>query len=245
MQQWFKEWFNSPYYSGLYAHRDHKEAAAFIDRLVGHLNPAPGSRMIDVGCGKGRHALQLASKGFDVTGIDLSEESISEAKRHETDNLHFYVHDMRRPCWINYFDYAFNFFTSFGYFETNREHDDAMRNMAFSLRRGGIIVIDYLNVSFAEAHLKPNSELEKDECHYVIRRYSDEKHFIKEIIVTDKKAGRSFTFFEKVAKFRRDDFANMMAKGGLKIVETFGDYSLEPFDEINSGRLILIAKRSS
>ena len=76
---WFKDWFNSPYYHLLYANRDNKEAAEFIDKLIDHLKPAPGATMLDVACGKGRHSIHLAEKGFDVTGIDLSEESIAEA----------------------------------------------------------------------------------------------------------------------------------------------------------------------
>ena len=78
---WFHDWFNSPYYHLLYRHRDEQEAAAFIERLIGHLQPPPGSRMLDVACGKGRHAVQLARHGFEVTGIDLSEESIAFAQQ--------------------------------------------------------------------------------------------------------------------------------------------------------------------
>ena len=113
---WFKDWFNSPYYHNLYFKRDENEAAAFIDNLVNYLSPAPGSKMLDVACGRGRHSIQLAAKGFDVTGIDLSEDSINYALQFEKDNLHFYQHDMRLPFRINYYDFAFNFFTSFGYF---------------------------------------------------------------------------------------------------------------------------------
>src|ERR1044071_5239717 len=150
---WFFDWFNSPYYHQLYFKRDVKEASAFIDKLIDHLKPAAGSLMLDVACGRGRHSVLLAEKGFDVTGIDLSEDSIREALQYETDNLHFFQHDMRLPFWINYFDYAFNFFTSFGYFKTRREHDDAMRTIVASLRPGGVFVIDYLNVHYAEDHL--------------------------------------------------------------------------------------------
>ena len=130
---WFKDWFNSPYYHKLYAHRDEMEAAGFIDKLIAHLQPAKGARMLDVACGKGRHSMQLAANGFDVTGIDLSKESIAYALQNESDHLHFYEHDMRLPFWINYFDVAFNFFTSFGYFNTQREHDNAIRTIATSL----------------------------------------------------------------------------------------------------------------
>ena len=72
-QSWFKDWFNSPYYHQLYFKRDDKEAEAFIDKLINYLKPPAGSTMLDVACGKGRHSIQLANKGFDVTGIDLSE----------------------------------------------------------------------------------------------------------------------------------------------------------------------------
>ena len=101
---WFKDWFNSPYYHLLYFNRDEKEAANFIDKLINYLNPPKGSFMLDVACGKGRHSIHLEEKGFDVTGIDLSEDSIEEALRFQTDTLHFYRHDMRLPFWINYFE---------------------------------------------------------------------------------------------------------------------------------------------
>ena len=81
-QPWFKDWFNSPYYYKLYFQRDAAEAALFIDKLIDHLKPATGASMLDVACGKGRHSIQLASKGFEVTGIDLAEDSIMEAKHH-------------------------------------------------------------------------------------------------------------------------------------------------------------------
>ena len=80
---WFKDWFNSPYYHQLYFKRDEAEAAKFIDKLIDYLKPPQGSLMLDVACGKGRHSRQLASKGFDVTGIDLSTDSIKEAKKYE------------------------------------------------------------------------------------------------------------------------------------------------------------------
>src|SRR5688572_24580227 len=111
-RNWFKEWFNSPYYHLLYNHRDDKEAITFINQLIKYLAPPVGSRMLDVACGKGRHSKALAEMGFDVTGIDLSFESINEALEFADENLHFFQHDMRLPFWINYFDYAFNFFTS-------------------------------------------------------------------------------------------------------------------------------------
>ena len=71
---WFKDWFNSPYYHLLYANRDEREASDFIDALLEYLKSPPGSRMLDVACGRGRHSRYLESRGFDVTGLDLSTQ---------------------------------------------------------------------------------------------------------------------------------------------------------------------------
>ena len=157
-QAWYKDWFNSPFYHKLYFERDEKEAAAFISTLIDHLEPAPGCYMLDIACGRGRHSRFLAEKGFNVTGIDISFASIAFAKKSENENLEFYQHDMRLPFRVNYFDHAFNFFTSFGYFKTRREHDDAIRTIANGLKPNGIFVIDYLNVHYSEDHLVYNEE---------------------------------------------------------------------------------------
>lgn len=252
-KEWYKDWFNSSFYHKLYFERDEKEAEAFIKRLIGHLQPAPDCRMLDVACGKGRHSKILASLGFDVTGIDLSADSIAFAKqfvRHpadsfgEKENLSFYVHDMRLPFWINYFDYAFNFFTSFGYFKTRREHDDAIRTIAKSLKPGGIFVIDYLNVHYAEKNLVHDEIKKIGNTTYDIHRWDDEAHFYKKITVTDASLKEPIIHTEKVAKFSLGDFTDMLSYQGMQVQEVFGDYQLNKYDIKNTPRLIIVAKRT-
>lgn len=242
-QAWFKDWFNSPYYHQLYFNRDDKEAAAFIDALIGYLKPPPGSRMLDVACGKGRHSIQLAGKGFDVTGIDLSEDSINEALQYQNESLHFYKHDMRLPFWINYFDHAFNFFTSFGYFKTRREHDNAIRTIAQSIKKDGIFVMDFLNVHYAEDHVIHQSEKEIDGINFIITKWFDETHFYKKIVVEDEALEEPLTYTEKVAKFSLGDFTEMFAYQGLQIQEVFGDYAFGNYDVRKSQRMLMIAKK--
>lgn len=243
MDHWYEDWFNTSYYQQLYACRDDREAAAFIDQLIQYLQPAPGSRMLDVACGRGRHSIQLAEKGFDVTGIDLSTHSIDLALPFERENLHFFVHDMRRSFFINYFQYAFNFFTSFGYFRTQREHDDSIRTIAQSLRPHGIFVLDYLNVHYTEDQLQPDMHKEIDGVQYQIRKWHDDKHFFKQITVADKRQGRSAEFIEKVAKFSLGDFTDMLAYQGMQVKEVFGDYHFSRYDIRQSPRLILMAEK--
>jgi SAM-dependent methyltransferase len=240
---WFKNWFNSPYYHQLYFQRDEKEAAAFIHLLLRHLNPSIDAQMLDVACGRGRHSKILYYKGFDVTGIDISPESISFAKQYETEHLRFFQHDMRLPSWINYFDYCFNFFTSFGYFRTEREHYNAIRTIAQSLKPNGIFVMDYLNVHYAEDHLVHRFEKEIDGVNYFITKWFDETHFYKKIIVEDDQLREPLEYTEKVAKFSFGDFNDMFSFHQLQVQEVFGDYHLGAYDVRKSPRLIIIARK--
>jgi SAM-dependent methyltransferase len=241
---WYKDWFNSHYYHLLYQHRDEEEALQFISTLIQYLNPAKGSNMVDVACGKGRHSKALADMGFDVTGIDLSGASIEEAKQDEDEHLQFFQHDMRLPFWINYFDYAFNFFTSFGYFKTRREHDNAIRTIAQSLKPGAVFVIDYLNVHYSEEKLEKSFATTVDGVTFHITKWQDEEHFFKQIQVTgetDKAPKHLYT--ERVAKFSLGDFTEMLAYQGMQLQEVFGDYHLGRYDVRKSPRMIIVARK--
>lgn len=238
---WYKDWFNSPYYHKLYFDRDEQEAAAFIRELVTRLQPLANSSMLDLACGKGRHSKTLASLGFLVTGIDISPDSIAYAKQFEKENLEFFVHDMRLPFRGNYFDYVFNFFTSFGYFKTRREHDAAMRTIATCLKPGGKVVIDYLNVHYSEEHLRHQETRVIDNTTYSIQRWDDEEHFFKKITVTDPLLAQPISYTEKVAKFSFGDFNDMLSFQGLQVQEVYGDYQFNAYDTRKTPRLIIIA----
>ncbi len=241
--EWFEKWFDTPYYHMLYHQRDEQEASAFIEKLMEHLNPVPGSSILDVACGRGRHSLSLSRLGYQVTGIDLSGQSIKEAKSLESASLEFFTHDMRQPFRINYYDYAFNFFTSFGYFNLRREHDAAIRTIARSLHLYGTLVIDYLNVHYAEAHLVPESDIEVADYNFHITKWMDETHFYKKIEVEHDSFTEPHIFTEKVAKFSLGDFTDMLAYEGMQISEVFGDYSLGPYHVRKAPRMIMIAKK--
>ncbi len=243
---WFKDWFSSPYYHLLYNNRDDEEAFEFIKKLIAHLHPPSGANMLDVACGKGRHSKALAEMGFEVTGIDISFTSIDEAKESENEMLHFYQHDMRLPFWINYFDYAFNFFTSFGYFKTRREHDNAIRTIAQSLKPNGVFVIDYLNVHHVENNQEKALNKEIEGIRFHISKWHDEQHFFKQIQVTDASNNAlKHLYTERVAKFTLGDFTEMLAYQNMQVQEVFGDYQLGRYDTQKSPRMIILAKKAT
>src|SRR5262245_50293943 len=178
---WFESWFDTPHYHRLYAGHDAREAVFFVDRLVEQLGPAPGARMLDLGCGGGRHAIALATHGFDVTGLDLAAETIRRARRFETPHLHFVRQDMREPFGHEPFDHVFSFFTSFGYFTDEGDDARVLRNIADALNPDGTLVLDYLNVAWSERRLVTSEQREVDGHRYRISRWTDALHFYKRI----------------------------------------------------------------
>ena len=239
-EEWFKNWFDSPYYHILYKYRDESEAEGFIDNLLDTLQPGANSQVLDLACGKGRYSRHLANKGFEVVGIDLSEQSIRYARQFEKDNLSFYTHDMRQPFRTNYFDFVFNFFTSFGYFDTEKEDIKALKNVALGLKPGGTFVLDFFNAEYVIQKLTGEEEKLIDGIHFQIRKWVDDSHVHKSIDFEDK--GRSWHYKEKVRLFMPEDFERLFKRAGLVIQKTYGDYQLQPFSRDSSPRLILIAK---
>jgi len=240
---WYTDWFKSPFYHRLYFERTEAKAEAFIQKMIQHLAPPPGSRLLDTACRKGQFSKVLANLGFEVSGIDLSPDSIASAKPYEHDRLHFYIHDLRLPFYLNYFDYAFNFFSGFGYYNTQREHDAAIRTVANSLKTGGYFMLDYLNVHYKEQNLVHNESKEIGGTHYEIHRWDDEDHFYKRIIINDDSLVQPQEFTEEIAKFSLGDFNDMFSYHGMQIHEVYGDYHLNEYDIKKTPRLILIARK--
>ncbi len=238
VKKWFEEWFDTDYYRELYKQRDGEEADRFVDQLVKHLQLKSGMRILDVACGRGRHSFVLRQLGFDVTGIDLSDLKIAECLEHEDPYLNFYKHDMRRTFRINYFDCVFNFFTSFGYFDSIRDDAKAAQSMASNLKPNGVLVIDYLNANHALLNLQNREELNTEDYQFRIRRSKKNGMINKEIECKD--GSLRLMFYEQVRLYSLKDMVNLFERFGLILEEQFGSYELDPYDELQSDRMILI-----
>lgn len=241
MTAWYKDWFNSPYYHILYKDRDQCEAAGIIENLKDALKIPPDAKILDLGCGRGRHALYLNNSGFDVTGLDLSEENIRFASKHENDKLHFFKHDMRKPFRSNYFDYVFNLFSSFGYFKTDKEHADTIKHAATALKKGGILVIDFFNVHKVKKEFVPEEVKNISGIEFHIKRSIRDKYIVKEIDFSEK--GEIFQYSETVRLLTEEDFIIYFDQAGLKLKALKGNYNLEDFNSAKSPRLILFAEK--
>jgi SAM-dependent methyltransferase len=244
-QNWFASWFDSEHYQRLYLHRDQAEATGFIDALIESRHLTRSAAVLDLGCGTGRHSRYLASQGFDVTGLDLSGESLRQARFGEHSRLRFVRQDMRQPFGNGRFDYVLNLFTSFGYFEDPTDNISVVHNIACALKGGGTLILDYLNVLHAEAHLTAEEVVEREGTTYRLSRWSDGEHIFKRIVVGHSGAGTPFEYVERVAKLALEDFRFMFSLCGLRLETIYGDYSLRRFDARMSPRLILVATKKA
>ncbi|MFD0836559.1 class I SAM-dependent methyltransferase [Mariniflexile aquimaris] len=236
---WFTSWFDTPFYHILYKDRDETEAQHFMDTLTGYLNIPEGGSILDLACGRGRHAVYLNTLGFDVIGADLSESSIAYAKEFENDTLHFEVHDMCKP-FNKSFDAVFNLFTSFGYFEKNEDNLNTIKAIKSDLNESGFGVIDFMNSEFVIDNLVPEEVKTVDGIDFNLKRYVADGYIIKDISFTTD--GEHYKFQERVRAFTLADFEALFEQADVYLLDVFGDYKLRKFNPQTSERLVMIFK---
>ena len=238
-ENWYTSWFDTPYYHILYKERNYREAQIFMDNLTQYLNLPDKAKVLDLACGKGRHAIYLSQLGYTVLGADLSENSIAEANKNSNTHMSFKVHDMREP-FEEKFDAIFNLFTSFGYFEDEADNLKTLIAIKDSLSETGFAVIDFMNVNQVIETLVPEEVKTVDQIEFHIKRYVKEGHIYKEISFQDQ--GQNYHFTEKVRAFSLQDFQELMDEAGIYLLDIFGDYKLKKFHKTDSERLIMIFK---
>lgn len=239
-KQWYEEWFDSNYYHILYKNRNTHEAAQFLEKLREVIIPNKNSHVMDLACGRGRHARYLSGMGYIVTGVDLSSQSIAYAKQFENQNLKFHVHDMRNDFGRLNFDHVLNLFTSFGYFENENDNLLVLKNVHRALKKQGTIIIDFMNALKAIETMVEKEEKEIDGIKFHIKRWVDGLYIKKQIKILDQ--DKEFVFEERVQALKLEHFKTYFEKAKLKLIRTFGDYDLNEFDEKSSNRLILLAE---
>ena len=132
-------------------------AVAEVDQVLALLGTQPGIAVLDLCCGPGRHSLELARRGFHVTGVDRTAAYLDRARQlasQEGLNVEFVQDDMRRFCPPDAFRQpSYSLFTSFGFFEDPAENQSVLCNLYRSLKGGGALIVDVMGKATVGPHL--------------------------------------------------------------------------------------------
>ncbi len=244
MAEWFEEWFNTDEYIDVYRDRNNAEAKELVELILKFININPKGEVLDLACGAGRHSILFAQKGFKVTSVDLSEKLLSVAKRTAEENnveIDFIKSDLRNFSTDKTFDLVLNLFTSFGYFEDDKENL-RLFDIAFKyLKNSGYFVLDYFNKTYLENNLVKESKDNFEHCTLVQKRHIENNRVIKDIFIN--RNGKNIHFRESVRMFSQKELISAVEDAGFKVSNIFGGFSAEDFDDMNSQRIIIIAQK--
>lgn len=239
--EWFESWFDTPYYHLLYNNRDYTEAENFITKLTQELQLPQSSKIIDLACGKGRHSVFLNKLGYEVLGLDLSQQSIEFDKQFENENLTFKVHDIRNPIESEPIDAVFNLFTSFGYFDNETDDRNVFKSVYNALNPNGFFVLDYLNEEYVRKNIVPENTVQREGIDFHISKKIEGRHIIKDIRFEIN--GEPKHFFEKVKLHTLEEIENYASECGFERIKIWGDYQLNDFKKEISSRCINLFKK--
>ena len=238
MAAWYKEWFGEEYLD-LYAHRDTGEAQRHV-RFVQSLMKSAPRAVLDLACGAGRHTAALRAAGIRTLGSDLSLTLLAQDP-----DLPRAAADMRElPFAEASFDWVLNFFTSFGYFDRERENFRVLEEITRVLEPGGQFLIDLMNVDRTLANLKKEEIQEKGEHRIgITRAWNPETRRITKTIRLNTPGREDRTFLESVRAYSLDEVVIGLRWAGLEVRDVFGNFDGEPYGR-DSQRLILVGYKA-
>jgi cyclopropane fatty-acyl-phospholipid synthase-like methyltransferase len=142
--EWWQSFFSGPVVDFVLDSRDRQTTRDEADFIEQSLGIQPGDKLLDVPCGGGRLAMELAGRGYQVTGLDLCAELLQSAGRQASErnlDINWITGDMRELSWRGEFDAAYCFWSSFGYFD-EAENAAFLKAVSRSLKPGATFLLD-------------------------------------------------------------------------------------------------------
>lgn len=219
---------------------------AEVDQVLKLMKIRPGARVLDLCCGPGRHSLELARRGFVVTGVDRTREYLADAaKRARKEKLavDFVLGDMKKFRRPRAFDAAINMFTAFGYFERPADDFRVLRNLYASLRPGGVFLMDVMGKERIARIFNPRTWHREPDGTIVLEERWIEKDFTWiENRWTLIRKGRTRTFRVAHRMYSAAELKSLLRRAGFRNVKAFGTLEGAPYDQ-DAQRLVLVARK--
>jgi SAM-dependent methyltransferase len=201
---------------------------------------------LDLCCGAGRHSIPLSSYG-DIISLDLSRDLLSTLKTRGGKNVNPIRGDVRKlPFKEESFNNVINVFTSFGYFG-DEENELVLQEISRILKPQGIFVLDMANPIWVIRNFR---EIAWDEStsFYVLERRSldwSSKRMKNQWILVDKEKGKIDELSFDHRLYDLNELKNLLTKVGLEVIDVFGSFKKEEFQEASSRRIVIVAKKYS
>jgi SAM-dependent methyltransferase len=222
------------------------DAEKEVAEILGFLRLPAGAVVEDLGCGRGRHAVPLARKGFRVTGVDISENMLrlarSRAER-ERVQVEWVKEDMRTFCRSGAFHLALSLFTSFGYF-SDAENQQVLDNIGKSLKDGGMLLLDLRNAGKGLSRLEDMDmtvEVPAGSLRMSMRFDRRTMRASAEHTLTRTDGIRISSAFD-VRVYSMEELRQMIRKAGMEVKDFYGSLSGAPFTD-DSTRMVALAVR--
>ncbi len=219
------------------------QAAAEVEQMAGLLGLSPGACVLDMGCGPGRHSLEMARRGFRVLGVDRTRPYLEDARlRARTANLpvEFVEEDMRTFCRPLKFDAALSMFTSFGYFSDPKEDRRVVDNLFHSLRPGGKLVVELIGKEIIARKFQARDWYESDGVFLLAERSIDSGWNWIRNRETYLAGGQRWEFVVDHRLYSAGELSTLFLGCGFARVMVYGDLSGAPYG-IDAKRLVVVA----
>ncbi|MCX5772926.1 MAG: class I SAM-dependent methyltransferase [Candidatus Hydrogenedentes bacterium] len=223
-EDWYSQSFGA-LYPVIYAHRTVEAAGPEAEFAAQCLDLRGGQRVLDIGCGNGRHILHLLRKTPRVAGLDYSPDLLAMARSLVGGGAWLIRGDMRRLPLLPAFNAVTNFFTSFGYFKTTAEDLAVLHEMARVLLPKGRFFIDHVNPAYVKNTLVPQSDREYKGYAIRERRWIDQaRRRVNKIIEASLGGEAAGTWFESVRLYGEAELRELINQAGLQVRSVYGDY---------------------
>lgn len=217
----------------------------FIEKVLAFKK---GVKIFDCPCGHGRHSIELARRGYKVTGQDINGFFLTEARKaakRAQVSVRWIKGDMRLVSFENEFDIAFNLFTAFGYLESDEEDQRALCQVARALKRGGKFVLDVNNRDrIVHTYRERGWQQLSDGSVFITKRQFDHptgRSLEKRMRIW--RNGKREEFSLSIRMYTVLELTAMFCKAGLALKEMYGNYNSGPLT-FDSKRCILVAEKS-
>jgi SAM-dependent methyltransferase len=246
--EWWDDVFNRQAFLMLYQSSDLRLAATQVDQIQRLLKLSPPARVLDVCSGYGRHSIELAKRGFTVTGVDISEFQVDEARRLATQAgvaPTFIVGDARDIRVPGPFDAALNMFLSFGYFATDAESQAMLDGIARALRPGGRLLIDFWNREHEIRAFEPMVLDRRDDEILEVEDWTFDHlngrlTWVNTVIFPD---GRRESWTQSIRAFTIVEIKRMLETSGFTLSAVYGGLDGSRYS-IDSDAAIFVAERT-